>query len=128
MEAKLNMSGISQALFIAYKAVMELGYSHQHLVNTYDTVNYNTLRRISNGKGGKSNTDWFYLRLFVSIIYREYLQKGKSQNTRQNLEFIRKQREIMLVLLEIDSKTGDLKKSAVKMGGDLYSNYCNPEN
>jgi len=64
----------------------------------------------------------------VAIIYRDYLQKDKSQNTRKKLEFIRKQSDIMLVLLEIDLKTGDLKKSAVKMGGDLYSNYCNPEN
>ena len=65
-------SGLTAALTIAYKAVMKLGYTHQSLIEENYGVNFPTLRRIQSGKPGKPVTDRFYLKLFVTLLKREY--------------------------------------------------------
>lgn len=65
-------SGLATATEMAYKAVCNLGYKHQQLVQENQGVNFNTLRNIRDGKNRKTATDWFYLRLFVDLLETEY--------------------------------------------------------
>ena len=63
------------ALGIAYAAVVELGYTHSHLVKLNEGVNYPTLRSIRDGKELKKATERFYLKLFFDLLDKEYEQR-----------------------------------------------------
>lgn len=101
--------GLSAALMVAYKVVMRIEsdkslnskyITHAVLVNEYTGVNYNTLRRISQGKVGTEVTDRFYLKLFTSIIYDEYQKRIAHADDRAS-DMLRAMKEILLNELEI---------------------------
>ena len=95
-----NQTALVKALSLAYKAVMALGFTHQKLVDGNFGVNYNTLRRIREGKAGKPVTDRYFLQLFMSILNKEYnhcLARGGEGAT----AVLRDMSKISLTLLEI---------------------------
>lgn len=75
METTIHSVGLRTALSIAYNAIIALGISHQQLVGEHPDVNYNTLRRIREGKAGKPATDRYFLQLFVTILEKEYQRR-----------------------------------------------------
>ena len=100
METTIHSVGLRAALSMAYNAVMALGITHQQLVGEHPNVNYNTLRRIREGKAGKPATDRFFLQLFVTILEKEYqrrIRRGGDGAT----DILRTQKNILLVALEI---------------------------
>lgn len=96
-----NQSSLVAALNIAYKAVMALGYNHQRLVDGNLGVNYNTLRRIRDGKAGKPVTDKYFLQLFVSILEKEYQHRLSEADLQGTREILRAMRCILLADQEI---------------------------
>lgn len=102
MEAKVNLTGLSQALVIAYTAVMALNYSHRQLVDDYRGVNYETLRRVGTGKAIRFSTQWFYLQLFVGIIARHYRICVQNSEDKKALQLQETLNEILLKLLLIE--------------------------
>lgn len=66
------------AIGLAYKSVMELGYSHSELLKADCTVNYPTLRNIRDGKPMRRSTEHYYLKLFVGLINKEYLRRVEN--------------------------------------------------
>ena len=101
MEANNNKpTGLTSALIIAYRAVMALGYTHQRLVDGNLGVNYNTLRRIRDGKAGKPVTDRYFLQLFVSILNQEYNRRVANGGDGA-VAVLRDMRKVTLSLLEI---------------------------
>lgn len=95
-----NPTALVKALSLAYNAVMALGFTHQKLASENVGVNYNTLRRIREGREGKPVTDWYFLQLFMSILNKEYercIARGGDGAT----AVLRNMRRISLTLLEI---------------------------
>lgn len=100
METAIHSVGLRAALSMAYNAVVALGISHQQLVGEYNDLNYNTLRRIREGKAGKPATDRFFLKLFVTILEKEYqrrIQRGGDGAT----DILRILKNVLLAELEI---------------------------
>lgn len=93
-------TGLVAALSLAYRAIMALGITHQQLVDSNFGVNYNTLRRIREGKPGKPATDRFFLQLFFSILDREYERRVENGGDGA-IGVLRVMREISRTLLEI---------------------------
>lgn len=95
-----KQTALVKALSLAYRAVIALGFTHQQLVDGNIGVNYNTLRRIREGKPGKPVTDRYFLQLFLSMLNKEYnhcLAHGGDGAT----AVLRDMRKISLTLLEI---------------------------
>lgn len=100
MEAEIH-TGLSAALTIAYNAVISLGYTHQQLVGKNPSVNYNTLRRIRDGKTGKTSTDMFFLRLFVAILEKEYQKRLTYADSAGTRSLLRTMKDILLAEIEV---------------------------
>ncbi|MBR5394919.1 MAG: hypothetical protein IK144_07540 [Bacteroidaceae bacterium] len=96
-----NSTGLTTALTIAYRAVIRLGYTHQRLVEENIGVNYPTLRRIQSGKPGKTATDRFYLRLFVTLLKQEYERLSAEADTAGTRAMLKTLSEILYAELEI---------------------------
>lgn len=77
MEAKNKKE--QTAVQIAYKMVLHLGYSHARIMEVDNTLTFKTLRRIRQGKTGKITTDRYYLKVFVSIINKEYERRLEEE-------------------------------------------------
>ena len=95
-----NQTALVKALSLAYRAVMALGFTHQQLVDGNIGVNYNTLRRIRDGKAGKPVSDQYFLQLFVSILNQEYNQCIANGGDGA-VTVLRDMRKVTLSLLEI---------------------------
>jgi len=91
----------TQALTIAYEAVMRIGYSHKRLIRENLGVNDRTLSRIHSGKAGKPSTDRFYLRLFVTLLKREYDRLLSEADTAGTRALLRTLSQILYAELEI---------------------------
>lgn len=100
METLHSSGSLVAALSLAYRAIMALGITHQQLVDSNFGVNYNTLRRIREGKAGKPATDRFFLQLFFSILDREYERRVENGGDGA-IGVLRVMREISRTLLEI---------------------------
>lgn len=100
METKQPQAGLVPALFLAYRAVKALGFSHQRLVNEHHEVNHNTLRRIRDGRAGKLVTDEFYLKLFMTLLNGEYHRRMENGGDHV-FEILNEMRKINLTLLKI---------------------------
>ena len=94
-------TGLTRALTVAYNAVMALGFTHQRLVDEKHGVNYNTLRRIRDGKPGKLVTDRYFLQLFVSILEENYKKCRENADTQGKNAILRTMRKILVFELEI---------------------------
>ena len=95
-----NQTALVKALSLAYRAVMALGFTHQQLVDGNIGVNYNTLRRIREGKEGKPVTDRYFLQLFMSILNKEY-NHCLARGGEGAVAVLRDIRKISLTMLEI---------------------------
>lgn len=87
------------AIGLAYKAVMELRYSHSELLKADCSVNYPTLRNIRDGKPMKRGTERYYLKLFVGLINKEYLRRMENGGDGAT-DLLRKMKEILLTEVE----------------------------
>ena len=96
------------ALKIAYTAVKKLGYSQKRLIRENYGVNHNTLRRIQNGNPTKPVTDRFYLKLFVTLLKKEYERLSAEADTASTRALLMTLSRILYAELGIHEKQKDL--------------------
>jgi len=101
MEVNNKPTGLTRALTIAYNAVISFGYTHQRLVDEKFGVNYNTLRRIRDGKAGRISTDEFFLQFFVSILNEEYNNCNKNADTAGSRNILQTMKKILFARIEL---------------------------
>lgn len=92
------------ALKIAYDAILRHGYTHQRLVEKNRGVCYPTLRRIRDGIPVKPVTVRFYLRLFVTLLKKEYERLSAEADTAGTRALLMTLSRILYAELGIEEK------------------------
>lgn len=91
------------ALTLAYKCVMRLGWSHSRLIRKYG-ITFPTLRRIREGRSGKRITDEYCMKVFLTIMNDSLHDKLSNQGAEDTSWLNNAFRRILLAWFEVEVK------------------------